>query len=235
MWRMISAPHLCLTACEIARLQGLMDDMAGLWRDRRQHYPCAGKNLSTFDDLWCRGGFEVGFLHPLLTQILRGSIELEPGRVSALLVKLWVMLWPTGDWKSREKNLCHIGTACTLRSMAIVALLIDTSPQWVPHRSLSYHSSTTWSTKDPEINYSLTILIWVVATQIFVDFQPETWGNHPIWLFDEYFSKWGWNHQLVIQAVHPKPWDPPGFCRPTITSLPGAINSEDNEVDQDGA
>ena len=35
--------------------------------------------------------------------------------------------------------------------------------------------------------------------------------------------------------MSPKPWDPPGFCRPTITSLPGAINSEDNEVDQDGA
>lgn len=35
--------------------------------------------------------------------------------------------------------------------------------------------------------------------------------------------------------MSPKPWDPPGFCRPTITSLPGAINSEDDEVDQDGA
>lgn len=108
MWRMISAPHLCLTACEIARLQGLMDDMAGLWRDRRQHYPCAGKNLSTFDDLWCRGGFEVGFFHPLLTwQILRGSIELEPGRVSALLVKLWPFM--THGWLEipGKKSLPH--------------------------------------------------------------------------------------------------------------------------------
>ena len=48
-------------------------------------------------------------------------------------------------------------------------------------------------------------LYWVVATQRFFDFHPETWRNNSIWLYNIFQMGW-FNHQLIYKSTIVMQW-----------------------------